>query len=675
MSSFTPYQKGTAAPAAGVIKFNASPNNRKTPIGNVDKAQKIATAGDIIPLVFCKRDSGIGGVWLEPSLLKAGSRGLNTSLGYAICQGSMGSSPQTHRIFVGLQCLAFLASNQAVTATVNHRFVSAATYASASNTCPYPDDGNTGMLYCGFDNFTFYSPVIAASVNQRSNERMPDRQGRWYNYKDITRGEGDTGNTTYETDGTQFKYFDTESGNDVTAAYWSAFGISPPYPDDELNRRFNPNPPFQVLGGRYVNDVQEGIAAAINPDGSINRDLLVEWNAAAQAFLTGMGIGDEGPTSQSVCKSVDTQRNTSFPASTGTLTGVQYQWFFSTRQDPSNYPSTDDFSSFADITLLQMTTNAFTEYDSGSLPRDIKQLYVYYTDGVQVTKYSAGKSGGVYLTGSSNQFVDLAMHLFAMIKKSSATIPDISSPINVSNLQAIAAYCTNIGAFFNGVLDENFNIIDYLSEVAPYFLLAFLSNGGQYEFQPLLPVTAGNAVDLTAITPAATFTENQILSGSYSKTYTSAEERQDSIINVTYRTIQPDQVNGPVGVEVRYSGTADDAPVISFDMSGFCASKAHASKFAKYELARRRYSTHTIQFETALDTNGLKATDIIEIQRQRINSVGDNRTETGHYQITSIGHTTDGTTSFEAMYFPLNASSIATISNEVINGTFRETAS
>lgn len=675
MPRFSPYQKGKAAPTAGIIKFNSAPENGKAPIGNVDTSQKIAAAGEVIPLVFCARTGSVGGVWLEPSLLKAGSRGINTSFGYAICQGAMGSTPQKHRIFVGLKCLAFLASNQAVSATVNHRFVSAATYASASNTCPYPDDGDTGMLYCGFDNFTFYSPVTAASVDRRSNERLPDRQGRWYNYKSITRGEGDTGNTTYITDGDQFKIFDSESGTDVTAAYWAALGISAPFPDNELNRRFNPNPPFQVLGGRYVNDVQDGIFSKTNPDGSPNYDLLVEWTSAAQAFYTSIGIGDEGVTTQNVCQSVNTQRNTSFPESTGTLAGVQYQYFFSTRQDPSAYPSTDDFSSFADITLLQMTTNAFTEYDSGSLPKDIKQLYVYYSNGVQVTKYSAGKSGGSYSTGSSNQFVDLAMHLFAMIKQSSATTPDIASPINVSNLQAIATYCTNNGAFFNGVLDEAYNIVDYISEVSPYFLLAFLSNGGQYEFQPLLPVTAGNAIDLTAITPAATFTEDEILPGSFNKTFTSAEERRDAIVNITYRIIRPDQVNGPVGVEVRYSGTADDAPIISFDMSGFCCSKTHAVKFAKYELAKRRYSTHEITFNTALNTDGLKVTDIIEIQRQRISSVGDNRTETEHYQITNIKHSSDGMTTFDAMHFPLDGSSIAIINDEVQNGTFKETAS
>lgn len=675
MAKFSPYQKGKAAPTAGIIKFNGAVENSKAPIGNIDTNQRIAAAGEVIPVVFCARSGSVGGVWLEPSLLKAGSRGLNTSFGYSICQGAMGSTPQAHRIFVGLKCLAFLASNQAVTATVNHRFVSAATYASASNTCPYPDNGDTGMLYCGFENFTFYQPVVAASVDQRSNERMPDRQGRWFNFKTITRGVDDTGNTTYTTDGNQFKFFDTESGTDVTSAYWSALGVSPPFPDNELNRRFNPNPPFEVLGGKYVNTVTDGIPAKTNPDGTPNYDLLFEWTAATQAFYTGIGIGDEGLTQQVVCKSVNTQRNTSFPESTGTLEGVQTQYFFSTRQDPSAYPSTDDFSSFADITLLQMTTNAFTEYDSGSLPRDIKQLYVYYPNGVQVTKYSAGKSGGAYTTGSSNQFVDLAMHLFAMIKQSSAVAPDIASPINVTNLQAIATYCTNIGAFFNGVLDEAYNIIDYISEVSPYFLLAFLSNGGQYEFQPLLPVTAGNAIDLTAITPAATFTEDQILPGSFSKNYTSADERRDAIVNVTHRVIRPDQVNGPVGVEVRYNGTADDAPVISFDMSGFCTSKAHAIKFAKYELAKRRYSTHEISFDTALNTSGLKVTDIIKVQRQRISSAGDNRTETEHYQITNIRHTSDGISTFEAMHFPLNGSSIATISNQVQNGTFQSTSS
>ena len=40
-----------------------SPENIKVPSGNLDKAQRIAQAGETVPIVFGKRVSGKGGVW------------------------------------------------------------------------------------------------------------------------------------------------------------------------------------------------------------------------------------------------------------------------------------------------------------------------------------------------------------------------------------------------------------------------------------------------------------------------------------------------------------------------------------------------------------------------------------------------------------------------------------
>ena len=75
-------------------------------------------------------------------------------------------------------------------------------------------------------------------------------------------------------------------------------------------------------------------------------------------------------------------------------------------------------------------------------------------------------------------------------------------------------------------------------------------------------------------------------------------------------------------------------------------------------------------FKTPLVLSGLSVTDVIKLQRQRINSAGDDRAESDHYQITAIQHELDGVTTITAMHFPLNASSVSKISNEVVNGTF-----
>ena len=106
-------------------------------------------------------------------------------------------------------------------------------------------------------------------------------------------------------------------------------------------------------------------------------------------------------------------------------------------------------------------------------------------------------------------------------------------------------------------------------------------------------------------------------------------------------------------------------------MTDFCVTAEHAVMYAKYELAKRKFSTHSISFQTALITTDLQPTHIIKIQRQRISSHGDNRTEIEWYQVTGISYGTDGGSTIEAEHFPVSSSDIAEISNSIINGSFR----
>ena len=92
--------------------------------------------------------------------------------------------------------------------------------------------------------------------------------------------------------------------------------------------------------------------------------------------------------------------------------------------------------------------------------------------------------------------------------------------------------------------------------------------------------------------------------------------------------------------------------------------------YAKYELARRKHSTHDIAFSTPLLTTSLIPTDIIKLELQRKNSVGDDRTETNYYQVTSITYDNNGISSIQASHFPLDSNDIAEISKEITTGTF-----
>ena len=247
---------------------------------------------------------------------------------------------------------------------------------------------------------------------------------------------------------------------------------------------------------------------------------------------------------------------------------------------------------------------------------------------------------------------------------------DIASPIDTSNLQALASFHTNFGLFFNGIIEQSVNIIDFISTMAPFFFLSFVSENGRYALRPLLPLTSGNEIDTTALTVSATFTDSEIIPGSFEKQYVEAEERRDAQISVVFRESKKFRVGLQKSTQIRFANVSSDARVIQYDMTDCCTTGRHARNFAKLQLAIRKHSTHSISFDTPLLTSNLSITDIIKVQRARINNVGDDRTESDHYQITQISHGSDGVTTISAMHFPLNGSNVAEISNEVVNGSF-----
>jgi predicted phage tail protein len=157
----------------------------------------------------------------------------------------------------------------------------------------------------------------------------------------------------------------------------------------------------------------------------------------------------------------------------------------------------------------------------------------------------------------------------------------------------------------------------------------------------------------------------------FSKSFRAVSDRQDFIAVMLYREANPSEIGIQRTKQVAYTATPLDAPVEQFDMTDFCTSADHAAIYAKYELAKRKFSTHSISFETALITTGLKPTDIIKIERQRISSHGDNRAEIEWYQITAVTYGSDGGSTIEAEHFPVSSSDIAEISNSIINGSFR----
>ena len=694
-----------SAPARAAKKLDDSLLTGKKPSADIDKKQQLATSGETIPIVFGKRVDDIGGVWVQPSLVKAGTKLYVGSFLYAISQGKIISSPVKYRTCIGTQSLAFFADQ---TITLHHDYATAADLAAAPDTCPI----GGGTLFCGVETYSYLSQLIKAQAGAVYTYSYDPYS--YYTHREIARGLGDTSNTVILLTANDVQAFNSDDGTDITAAYWAYRG--------------------------WISSTSLALNLNTTTGGGNTVGLITEFGTLPPESPGFLGIPNGAKlVIQFTIVSVNTQYNLSLPASTGTLYGVQAENIESPYEFiPGTYsqsgttvtvtvpgfstvglvgstiyieitsgnavegtyivattPTANTFtytagtslttsgdlylpltpgadnSAYTDITFLRVEGNIYDPPSEGSYPTTIKQLFVYYEEGVEVDLYSGGLVAGVYPRGASNQFVDLAMYLFTIYKRADgAATDDIASPIYTDNLTSIAAFADYYGFFYNGVLENAVNIIELLSSLAPYFFLSFLSVGGQYRFEPVLPLD-GNVLDETALTPAAIFTEDEILSGSFSKSFYPIADRQDFIAVMLYREANPSNIGIQRTLQVAYDTTALDAPVEQFDMTDFGTYDNHIISYALYELAKRKLSTHSISFQTALIVTGLKPTDIFKIDRQRITSTGDNRSEVEWYQITSISYDPEGRSTIQAEHFPVTAGDVSAITYSILNDSFR----
>ena len=140
--TFTAAPQPKAPPARGAKKLDDSLFTGKRPSADIDKKQQLATPGETIPIVFGKRVDDIGGVWVQPSMVKAGTKLFVGSFLYAISQGEIVSTPVKYRAWAGPRSLAFIA-DQAI--TLQHDYATAAEIAAAPDTCPI---GGGTLFWC-----------------------------------------------------------------------------------------------------------------------------------------------------------------------------------------------------------------------------------------------------------------------------------------------------------------------------------------------------------------------------------------------------------------------------------------------------------------------------------------------------------------------------------------------
>jgi hypothetical protein len=284
-----------AKPARAGNKLDDSLLTSKKPSADIDKAQRIGTPGETIPIVFGKRANSIGGVWIQPPLVKAGTKLFVGSFLYPVSQGEIVSTPVKYRAWVGTRNIAFLADQ---TITLQHDYATAASLAAAPSVCPI--GGST--LFCGVETFSYLRPVTKAEVGFVDTDTV--NYDAYFGARQITRGTGNTSNTVFIFTAADVQVFNSDTGADITATWLAYTGYSP-------SLQFLNNYNSTTGGGRTVGTIFDAVALfGYFPPDPVTAAALGIPSGAKAIFQYTISI-------------VDTQYNASLPASTGTLIGCK----------------------------------------------------------------------------------------------------------------------------------------------------------------------------------------------------------------------------------------------------------------------------------------------------------------------------------------------------------------
>lgn len=288
--------------------------------------------------------------------------------------------------------------------------------------------------------------------------------------------------------------------------------------------------------------------------------------------------------------------------------------------------------------------------------RDAKQqIRCFVRNGMHVQKLLGG-------TGSSDSFPDLARHLLVSAGKVPAALIDTASFI------AAERFTARQQMRFNGVLANSVNLRDYLSRVAPLFLLRFVKANGKFALKPALPIDGDYSFQLGAITPVLSFDDSSIVAGSFAKYYVDARQRRPFCALMTWRAQSSASFGVPNTTEVRYTGTAADGPFEQYDMEEFCTTERHASTIGRFLIASRKHTTHTVSFQTTASVGSLAPADVIRVTWDYASSAAASSTSTYLYQVDAVTEGADGVFRVEATHFPVTASGASQVAIDTVSG-------
>lgn len=226
----------------------------------------------------------------------------------------------------------------------------------------------------------------------------------------------------------------------------------------------------------------------------------------------------------------------------------------------------------------------------------LDQLRVYFKNGIKTTNLLSA-SGPI---ASSNLFTDLAYYL--MTNKETGVGDLVDGLVDTDQMIVTSVFLKKNRLYYSDALTQQTNLRTFLAQIAPAMLCNLVIRNGRFSIEPALPINADGSINTNVVPFSAMFTSGNIVDNTFSVEYLPAEERQDFVAVVRYRSERVNQFPESRAIIVKYTPTAlgstIEPPIEEFDL-GFITSKEHAILVGKYYLSLRKRITHTITFKTS----------------------------------------------------------------------------
>lgn len=248
----------------------------------------------------------------------------------------------------------------------------------------------------------------------------------------------------------------------------------------------------------------------------------------------------------------------------------------------------------------------------------VAQLNCWMPDGIRVRRTADGSDG------PSNLFTDLIYYLLVNKNGGLGTITN-DQWIDLESFKETSRFLEANRLYFDGAVEQRVNLRAYATQLAPYFLCNFVIAAGKFAMTPAIPVSSSGAISPSSVSIAAIFNKGNIIEGSYQLDYLDRSERLPLKAIVQYRVNPKYKAPITASVVVREIDTDNvQNPEETFDLSGFCTSRAHALLAAKYLIAVRRLVDHTITFQTLPNELSLAPGQYIKVYSENMPPTGAN---------------------------------------------------